>query len=756
MKRWKQVLTAGTLAVGLLLQSVPALASDEVIRNGSFHIDQFGEYDILAAVTVDDDRIADVEITGENFGGTYAEVNKKKLSQAAEGITEKLKGLSTSDAGKIMAVDVVSGATRSSNGIKGAVLNALNLKEEEEKPGSLEKTLEAGDYTVQVSVKSDVVEHSLVETETAAAKLHVDADGKVQLSYRMVSGTEKEPMYVLEFNGYYPDNDKTKQLTMEGATVKKEAAKEYTIATDVAFPLCDQSGTYYVNSKIYVPAMSNLNGQISGVMFENGTFNVDNTVTVYWDTLKNGDGVSTKNMEISATVNQTVDTPVYSVIIPAAVSMGSVSRAKDNTMPYELKVRSSEKNIAVTVSAPGEGQLLKADTQRSKAESLKFTNDFGTQTVRTDTAQQADGSGEYNMKGNIHIAAADVENAAAGSYSGTTVFTITYKNAEENPDTDPDKPSDDKKDDQPDNTPDNKPDNNPDTTPDDKSDDTPAPTPSLDRKHLADGVYSLTGTMVKNDKTTYSMSNDAINHTIKLTVKDGKYYLTVNLHGLTVGQKMGYLSRLKYFTTGYTLDQYGNPKGDLKDVTVDSYQKNADGTLVSDTYGTDYPDVVTFEMIPEALEDGYVPLQVFVPIMESVAAGAGTQPVFLKLDWSSLKATTADDENFTKDDSNNNNNNNSNTNNSTSNGSSNGSSLGNNTLGNNTLKKSSLGNSKLGTSSLGSGSSLKKSGLSSLKSAASAKTGDIAQHTVLWIAVLLLGGAALITGLVVYRKKKKE
>ena len=127
----------------------------------------------------------------------------------------------------------------------------------------------------------------------------------------------------------------------------------------------------------------------------------------------------------------------------------------------------------------------------------------------------------------------------------------------------------------------------------------------LDIKNLADGVYSIYGTMVKVDKNTYSMSNEAINHTIKLTVKNGKYYITLNFNGLTVGQKLGYLSKLKYFTTGYTLDKYGNPQGTLADVTVDSYQKNSDGSLVSDQYGTNYPDEVTFELIPEALNDGY-------------------------------------------------------------------------------------------------------------------------------------------------------
>ena len=108
--------------------------------------------------------------------------------------------------------------------------------------------------------------------------------------------------------------------------------------------------------------------------------------------------------------------------------------------------------------------------------------------------------------------------------------------------------------------------------------------------------------------------------TIKLTVKNGKYYITLNFNGLTVGQKLGYLSQLKYFTTGYTVDKYGNKQGTLADVTIESYQKNADGTLVSDSYGTNYPDVVTFELIPEALNDGYVPLQVFVPIMDAIGS----------------------------------------------------------------------------------------------------------------------------------------
>ena len=274
----------------------------------------------------------------------------------------------------------------------------------------------------------------------------------------------------------------------------------------------------------------------------------------------------------------------------------------------------------------------------------------------------------------------------------------------------------------------------------------------LDIKNLADGVYSIYGTMVKVDKNTYSMSNEAINHTIKLTVKNGKYYITLNFNGLTVGQKLGYLSKLKYFTTGYTLDKYGNPQGTLADVIVDSYQKNSDGSLVSDQYGTNYPDEVTFELIPEALNDGYVPLQVFVPIMDAISSGTGTQPVYLKLNWSSLKATTSDNPDFDKNDNNNSNSNGNNNSNS---------SIGNSSLGNNTLGSSSLGSSKLGSSSLGSGSSSLKSGTSSLgsgsslKSASNVKTGDVVQNNTLWAAILLLGGVALLAGIMEYNRKKK-
>ena len=259
-----------------------------------------------------------------------------------------------------------------------------------------------------------------------------------------------------------------------------------------------------------------------------------------------------------------------------------------------------------------------------------------------------------------------------------------------------------------------------------------------DIRNLPDGVYAVTGRMLKVDKETLSMSDNAIDHTIKLTVKDGKYALTMNFRGLTIGTQLGYLSQLQYFATGYTLDQYGNPQGDLRAVTVDSYQQNEDGSRVSDQYGTDYPDEVTFELIPEALEDGYVPLQVFVPIMDAIASGTGTQPVFLALDWDTLQATTDDDPAFDDEGQ---------TDDEETDGSGEGLLTGGSGLGTSTLPGgSSLGGSSLGGSSLG-GSSLGGSRLGG-SSLSAARTGDETGTALAgWAALLAVAAAAVVLAL---------
>lgn len=739
MKRWKSMMMTGTVILSLLTQPLAVLASDTTTRNGSFHIDQFGEYDILAEVDVKDGYISKVEISGANFGGTYANVNKEKLTTAATSIIKKMKGISATDAKKITDVDGVSGATISSNGIKKAVLNALDLKEETESTGRLESVPEAGNYQVKVSVRSDVVDHSLVETDTAVAQLTVDEAGKMQISYKMISGTEKEPMYILDFNGYYMGNDRTGNLTKECVSAKKEGKGEYSVVTDVTFPLCDISGTYYANSTIYVPAMSNLNGPVAGVIFENGKFSVDNIITVYWNTLKNAQTASDseKNMEITATIEETLDTPNYSVVIPAAVSMGNVSKKSDSEQPYKITVNTADKKGAITVTAPEEGEL------KNGKKVLKFTNDFGKQTILLGNSQKARSASGNQLSGVIKISAEDVRKVPAGSYSGTTVFTIAYdENKIDTPNTDQDqKPN-------PNPTPNKDQDQKPNPMPD--TDETPNVTPDLDVKNLADGVYSVTGKMVKVDKKTASMADKAINHTIMLTVKNGKYYITFDFNGIDIGGKFGYMGALSYYLDGYSQNSYGAIQGTVEKGTIESYQENEDGSRVSDTYGTDYPKKITLPLITQALTDGFVPLQVDVPIMGAIA-GSSSQQMFLALDWSTIAKTTEGDPVFDKDDS--------------DIGNSNGNDTGNNSVlnsggnlsggsslsgGSNLSGGSSLSGGSLTGSSLTSGSGLKGS---SLSGTSMIKTGDT-EAVSGWIALMI--GCGLIIFVVIADKKKRE
>jgi heme-binding NEAT domain protein len=168
---------------------------------------------------------------------------------------------------------------------------------------------------------------------------------------------------------------------------------------------------------------------------------------------------------------------------------------------------------------------------------------------------------------------------------------------------------------------------------------------------LEDGIYAISVNMLKTNKSDASMCDNAINHTAKLEVADGKYCITLDFNGITIENSFGYLAMISYYLDGYTYNEYGVPQGELAAATVLSTQKNSDGTDVIDQFNSAnalYPDIVTFELVSTARTDadGYAALQVYVPIMEDIATGNGTQNVLMKLDWDSVRATTADDPAF--------------------------------------------------------------------------------------------------------------
>ena len=441
-------------------------------------VEQFGNYNVTSQVTVTDGRITNVALDGNDFKGTHADDNQMYLRKAIDGIgstkgmKEKLTGLYMNDAQKLNDLDTVTGATYSSNAIKNATMNALGVKIEQEViPDAPTEKPAAGLYYIEMKDRTDVVDHGLVgESKKAGAYLRVDDAGKMWLTYKMVSGTTGEPLYVLGYNGYYPNGDTSKALSMEGVTYSTEKMTAPTIGdcsvvTDITVPLDGISQTYINNVSLYVEAMKNLNVEVSGVNFDHGKFNINSTITLYWDTLDN----------------------------------------------------------------------LSEGTNAAKLATL------------------------------------------------------------------------------------------------------------------SDGVYKLNGQMVKVNKVDMSMSNNAINHNVKLVMKDGLPYISMNFNSLTVGSLKGYLKDLNYYATGYTVSKTGEPSGTLLPVQVDSLQKFSNGKTLKDDFGTNYPNDVTFPLCQEAMteENGeYVPMQVFVPIMDAITAGTGKQNVYLKLDYSTLKKTTADDKDF--------------------------------------------------------------------------------------------------------------
>lgn len=121
----------------------------------------------------------------------------------------------------------------------------------------------------------------------------------------------------------------------------------------------------------------------------------------------------TKSMDITANVEAVIPEPSYTVTVPESAALGKLSAENNNSLKYAVTVKASDLNGTLTVQAPENGTLT------SGGNKLAFTNRFGTQTVSADTEGTT-------LNGTLGVSAADVKAAAAGSYTGTTTFTISY------------------------------------------------------------------------------------------------------------------------------------------------------------------------------------------------------------------------------------------------------------------------------------------------------------------------------------------
>ena len=373
-------------------------------------VEQFGNYSVTAQVTVKDGQISDVDIKGTDFKGSYINENQTYLNRAVNGIgnvkgmKDKLTGLYVNDADKLNNLDTVSGATYSSNAIKQAVMSALGVEiYQEVLPDVPAKKPQAGTYRITVRGRTDMSDHKLLgSSDKADAVLRVDTKGKMWLTYKMVSGDPAEPLWVLGYNGYYPGNNTSGKLSLEGVTFSTEKMMiptigSSTVVTEVTVPLDEMRQTYLNNLYLYVDVMKKLDGEVSEIVFDKGKFNINSTLTLYWDTLK----------KISDDTGDT-EKPMVKKQTPA------------------IKTKVSSKTISVTsLKKKSQSFTLGASVNSKGTLSYKKTSGNSGISVNSKTGKVTVKKG---LKKGTYKIKVQVKAAAKGNYkAGTKTVTVTVR-----------------------------------------------------------------------------------------------------------------------------------------------------------------------------------------------------------------------------------------------------------------------------------------------------------------------------------------
>ena len=180
-----------------------------------------------------------------------------------------------------------------------------------------------------------------------------------------------------------------------------------------------------------------------------------------------------------------------------------------------------------------------------------------------------------------------------------------------------------------------------------------------DVKNLPDGTYDIKSVGEKKnvEALTYSQEGRESMATVeldtekaKLVVKNWQYSVNISFKPITFGGLTGYLGDLKYYDGYKTHANRSEIKdSNFKDTTIiENYSKNEKDAF-SDVYKkkfpgrTVYPKTLSYNVDKNKIDvnnELETFTQVFVPVMESIFPGAGTQRMILKYDLSSLTTKT--------------------------------------------------------------------------------------------------------------------
>ena len=180
-----------------------------------------------------------------------------------------------------------------------------------------------------------------------------------------------------------------------------------------------------------------------------------------------------------------------------------------------------------------------------------------------------------------------------------------------------------------------------------------------DVKNLPDGIYDIKSVGEKKNVEALNFSQEGRESMAaagldtkktKLVVKNGKYSVNVSFKPITFGGLTGYLGDLKYYDGDKTHANRSEIKdSNFKDTTIiENYSENEKDAFI-DVYKkkfpgrTVYPKTLSYNVDKNKIDVNNkleTFTQVFVPVMENIFAGSGTQRMILKYDLSSLTTKT--------------------------------------------------------------------------------------------------------------------
>ena len=180
-----------------------------------------------------------------------------------------------------------------------------------------------------------------------------------------------------------------------------------------------------------------------------------------------------------------------------------------------------------------------------------------------------------------------------------------------------------------------------------------------DVKNLPDGTYDIKSVGEKKNVEALNFSQEGREsmaasgldkENVKLVVKDGQYSVNVTFKPIDKIGFKGYLGDLKYYDGNKTHANRSEIKdSEFKNTTiVENYSENEKDAYI-DTFKkkfpgrTVYPKTLSYNVDKNKIDANNkleTFTQVFVPVMESIFPGAGTQRMILKYDLSSLTTKT--------------------------------------------------------------------------------------------------------------------